>query len=80
MNQTGRAWLGKPMTLGTTIELYKELERLYGADRVRYVIEVQPSAVLKTIDNEESAIKTLQNIRRRRLEAIEYTKQKKQNR
>jgi hypothetical protein len=63
MNQTGRAWLGKPMTLGTTIQLYKELERLYGADRVRYVIEVQPSAVLKTIDNEESAIKTLQNIR-----------------
>lgn len=59
MNKT---WTGTPMKHGTAYNLYKALEAKYGKEKVRFVIEVCPVAVLKTIDNEKDAISTIENI------------------
>lgn len=50
------------MLQGTALKLYSELCRVYGKERTRLVVEVMPKAVMKTIDNEQDALITIENL------------------
>lgn len=55
-------WIGTPMLQGTALKLYSELCRVYGKERTRLVVEVMPRSVMKTIDNEQDAQITIDNL------------------
>ena len=55
-------WTGTPMLQGTALKLYSELCRVYGKERTRLVVEVMPVSVMKTIDNEQDAQITIENL------------------
>lgn len=65
----GKMWNGSRMSSDTAERLYQELEAIHPG-KVRRVVEVCPVAVLKTIDNEEDAQQTLDNIASRRLSKL----------
>ena len=52
------------MQKDTCIELYDRLVETYGKDRVRLVVEVMPKAIIKTIDEESTAQKTLARLQK----------------
>jgi hypothetical protein len=56
------AWTGTPMQQGTALKPYSELCRVYGKKRTRLVVEVMPKAAMKTIDNEQDAQITIDNL------------------
>jgi hypothetical protein len=55
-------WNGTPMQQGTMLKLYSECRKAFGSERVRLVVEVMPKSVMKTIDNEQDAQITIDNL------------------
>lgn len=55
-------WTGTPMMQSTALKLYSELCRVYGKERTRLVVEVMPKSVMKTVDNEQDALITIDNL------------------
>ena len=59
---------GTPMSIETCKRLEELLIERYGRSRVRVCIEVIPKAILKTIDNEEDAKITIENLEKAKSE------------
>jgi len=69
--RTTKSPRSRPLTLETQERLYAALEAMYPGNVWR-VIEVQPVAVITTIDNEDDALRTLANIERKLAEHAQH--------